>query len=378
VLRIALVAAVLIVGAVLILTRDDDRAAVPTQPGNPLVWAPERSDDIARRAAAGSTLILFERSPGGAVATAERVNRYRPLVEQAAKAAGVNPDLLEALVFLESAGRPDAQAPGGAESAAGLTQILAETAQNLLGMKVDVERSARYTRRLERRNSPAVRRARARVDERFDPAKALAGTARYLVLAKERFGREDLAFVSYHMGMGNLEGVIKAYGGGPRSYAELYFGSSPTSHEAAYERLRSFGDDSLNYFWKLAAAREVMRKWREDPASVVPPSLEPAPAGDVHPVPADAGIRAAEGVRLGPEALAVARYIGSEVRPALRITRGEGATFRVSRNYTSDQQSLAFQYVLDRLRILNLIIWARSARSISITATKDAAVLVRP
>jgi len=82
-------------------------------------------------------------------------------------------------------------------------------------------------------------------------------------------------------------------------------------------------------------------------------------------------------VRLGPEALAVARYIGSEVRPALRITRGEGVTFRVSRTYTSDQQSLAFQYVLDRLRILNLITWARSERSIAITATKDAAVLVR-
>ena len=196
----------------------------------------------------------------------------------------MNPDLLEALVFLESAGRPDAQAPGGAEAAAGLTQILAETGQNLLGMKVDVERSARYTRRLRApRQRSAVRRARARVDERFDPAKALAGTARYLTLAKERFGREDLAFVSYHMGMGNLEGVIEAFGGGPRSYAELYFGSTPTSHAAAYERLRSFGDDSSNYFWKLGAAREVMRKWRQNPASVVPPSLEPPPAGDAAP-----------------------------------------------------------------------------------------------
>jgi hypothetical protein len=244
-------------------------------------------------------------------------------------------------------------------------------------MKVDVERSARYTRRLERRDSSALRRARARIDERFDPGKALAGTARYLVLAKERFGREDLAFVSYHMGMGNLENVIEAYGGGPRSYAELYFASTPTSHPAAYERLASFGDDSSNYYWKLGAASEIMRKWRENPAGVVPPSLEPPPAGDAQPVPADAGIRAAEGVRLGPEALAVARYIGARVRPALRITRGEGATFRVSRTYVSDRQSLAFQYVLDRLRILNVITWERFARSISITATKDAAVLVR-
>ena len=52
-------------------------------------------------------------------------------------------------------------------------------------------------------------RGAARVDERFDPAKALAGTARYLALARERLGREDLAFVSYHMGMGNLENVLR-------------------------------------------------------------------------------------------------------------------------------------------------------------------------
>ena len=69
----------------------------------------------------------------------------------------------------------------------------------------------------------------------------------------------------------------------------------------------------------------------------------------------------------------MARYIGAEVRPPLRITRGEGATFRVSRNYASDRQALAFQYVLDRLRVLNVITWERFPRSISITATKDAA-----
>jgi hypothetical protein len=178
--------------------------------------------------------------------------------------------------------------------------------------------------------------------------------------------------------MGNLDSVIEAYGGGPRSYAELYFNSTPTRHQAAYERLASFGDDSSNYYWKLGAARQIMRQWRKNPASVVPPGIEPLPDGDDRPLPADAGLRAAAGVRLRPEALAVARYIGAEVRPPLRVTRGEGATFRISRTYVSDRQALAFQYVLDRLRVLNVITWTRSTRSISITATKDAAVLVRP
>ena len=54
------------------------------------------------------------------------------------------------------------------------------------------------------------------------------------------------------MGMGNLENVLKAFGGGRRSYAELYFDSTPLRHPKAYAKLASFGDDSSNYYWKLS------------------------------------------------------------------------------------------------------------------------------
>ena len=57
------------------------------------------------------------------------------------------------------------------------------------------------------------------------------------------------------MGMGNLENVLKDFGGGRRSYAELYFDSTPLRHPKAQKRLAGFGDDSSNYFWKLLAAR---------------------------------------------------------------------------------------------------------------------------
>jgi hypothetical protein len=49
-----------------------------------------------------------------------------------------------------------------------------------------------------------------------------------------------------------------------------------------------------------------------------------------------------------------------------------GWTFRVSRRYASGEQAQAFQYVLDRLSVLNVIAWSRSARSISVTASRDA------
>jgi hypothetical protein len=421
-LRVALVVAVFaacLVVALLLrpLTHDDEKVPViPTPPGasrgeavgDPFAWTPERSAALSKRAAAGTAHLLYTRSPDGAAATATRVARFRTPIESAAKAAGVDPNRLEALVFLESAGRPDARAPGGIEGAAGLTQILAETATNLLAMRVDLDRSGSYTRRIERAlragNLPraaALNRARRRIDDRFDPAKALAGTARYLKLAKQRFGREDLAFVSYHMGMGNLENVLKEFDPadpGRRSYAELYFDSTPLRHKAAYAKLASFGDDSSNYFWKLGAAIEIMRLARQDKGRLVRIAalqtaddsarrvlLDGAPQGDLRSLPAaaaDTSLSATSGVRLRPEALGVALYAAAQVRtisgaPALKVPGAAdgGWTFRVSRTYASDRQALAFQYVLDRLQVLNVIAWSRSARSIDVTASRDAKVL---
>jgi soluble lytic murein transglycosylase-like protein len=66
------------------------------------------------------------------------------------------------------------------------------------------------------RQREAVRR---RVDERFDPAKAIEATARYLDFAKGKLGRDDLAVVSYHMGVGNLQQALMAYGKGVVPYA---------------------------------------------------------------------------------------------------------------------------------------------------------------
>ena len=250
----------------------NDREATPLP--DPFAYDEDRKEEFEERAAAGSSHVLNARSPGGAGATAQRVARWRPQIEAAAAEAGVPPDQLEALVFLESAGREDAMA-GNTEGAVGLTQILAETGQNLLGMRVDVPRSRRYTRRIRRAllrgrllEVQRLRAARSRVDQRFDPARALAGTARYLKLAKERFNRDDMAFVSYHMGMGNLESVLRAYGAEPGdedvSYTQVYFDSTPKRNAAAQRKLASFGDDSSNYLWKLGAAREIMRLHRED------------------------------------------------------------------------------------------------------------------
>jgi len=107
------------------------------------------------------------------------------------------------------------------------------------------------------------------VDQRFDPPKALAATVRYLQLAQRRFGRADLAVESYHMGIGNLAGVLAAYDGGASvPYVQLYFDTSPDRHGTAYRLLSSFGDDSWMYYWRVLGAEQIMELYRSDPAAL--------------------------------------------------------------------------------------------------------------
>jgi soluble lytic murein transglycosylase-like protein len=256
------------------------RAAAAPE-ADPFAWSPARRDDFEDRAALGSSHVIYAMSPGGVVASARRTARFRDEVEAAALSHGIDPDTLEAVIFLESAGRPDVAAGPTPESASGLAQILPSTATDLLGMQVDLPRSIELTRRIAAAKTPEqanrLRAERAAIDQRFDPDAALDGAARYLEIASERFGADDLAVASYHMGIGNLESVIRAYADAGDdvpigevvaseglSYAQLYFDSSPLVHGDAYEILHGFGDESADYLWKVEASRELMAEYRKD------------------------------------------------------------------------------------------------------------------
>ncbi len=273
--RVRLFALVFVVVAVatlagLALTGDEDPPSfgpVTIEPGepDPFAYEPEREPEFVERATAGHSHVLYAKSPDGVLATARRVERWRSQIEEAADVTDVDPDLLEAMVFLESAGNPSAQASDDLEGAVGLTQILAGTATTLLGMHVDLRASERLTRRIARRGPlPHLLRRRRQVDERFDPHDALEGAGRYLNIAEQRFEREELAVVSYHMGMGNLESVLESYGERDASWARVYFDATPRNHPDTHRLLSGFGDDSATYLWRVYAAREIMRLYREE------------------------------------------------------------------------------------------------------------------
>jgi len=273
--------------AVRLLGSDDSTGVfVPRVEGttsDALAYDDPQAEDLERAAALGLSHALYTKSPGGVFATAERTESFRPLVEDAVDDSGFEADLVEAIVFLESGGRPDVIAGDDPAAASGLTQILAETAQNFLGMDVNLGASRRLTTRIARVvargdvvEAERLRERRRAIDARFDPEQALAGTVRYLTAARERLGRDDLAIVSYHMGIGNLTNVLRLYAPGADlavpdlveeedlSWVRVFFDTAPDRNEEAHALLARLGDDSPTYYWRVLAAQEIMRLYRDD------------------------------------------------------------------------------------------------------------------
>ncbi|HTU29252.1 MAG TPA: transglycosylase SLT domain-containing protein [Solirubrobacteraceae bacterium] len=252
--------------------------AVEAHSTDPFSYATSRAVQFTERAAAGNATVLFTKSPGGALATAERVARWRPLIDAAVKGTRIDPSLLEGLVFVESAGRPGVIAGTSVTDAAGLTQILASTATSLLGMHINLARSRSLTNQIEsfngsgkagQRKLARLVRERQAADPRFDPRAEIDATVRYLQDAERTFGREDLAFASYHMGIGNLQSVLRLYNGGhPVPYVQLYFDTAPDRHGAAFHLLQGFGDDSALYYWRILGAVQIMHLYRTDRAQL--------------------------------------------------------------------------------------------------------------
>lgn len=429
--------------------------------------------ELAGAAVFGASHVIYENLPGGVVAAAQRTARFRPLIDAAVEGTDVDPELVEALILLESGGRPEVVVGKDPVNASGLTQILAGTATDFLDMRVDLAESRRLFSEIDearrtgdRFAEETLRVERREIDERFDPSKAIEGAVRYLVQADDILGREDLALASYHMGIGNLTSVLRAYSGEPNeaidslvreraiSYAQVYFDTAPAHNVEAWRELDALSDDSANYVWKLLASREIMRLYRDELSKLEELALRhgaKASAEEVLHPPDETevferldDVRGATGAgdvselardpdtthyivhrRLGelapeldgrrrdyavlrPDALGVLEYIAAEVfelsgdETPLRVTsaardleyqrllvqRNDQATrgyslhttgfaFDVLREYGSDEQAQAFQFVLERLSVLGLIAWVREPEAIHITVADGARDRIR-
>lgn len=262
----------------------------------PLAYRPGDDRELLDRGSRGMAHVVYALSPGGVLASIKRTRRWRREVERAVEGSDITANDLEAMMFLESAGRPTVMADGTPNSATGLMQIVPATATSLLGMRVDLPRSLaianelnaarrhaltsrkRKKRRAARREVRRLLRERPIVDERFDPRKSLEAAVRYLTIAERRFGRRDFAIASYHMGIGNLRTVIDTYVS-PRAaarttrrtvrhyhltWARIYFDSSLTRNPRTWDILTELGDDSRHYLFKVLASKQLMLLSRTD------------------------------------------------------------------------------------------------------------------
>lgn len=132
-------------------------------------WRPAGGDLFgARLDEAGAGAASLEATP----ILADLDQPFGAAIDQAARAHGLDPKLLHALVLTESAYRPDARSPVGA---AGLTQLMPATALEL-GVK-----------------------------DRFDPVENLRGGADYLARQVLKFGDLRLALAAYNAGPARVE-----------------------------------------------------------------------------------------------------------------------------------------------------------------------------
>lgn len=113
----------------------------------------------------------------------KRILAVQPIVDEKSAKHGVDPDLLNGLIWVESKFDPKAKGPAGAM---GLMQLMPRTARSLAG-------------RLDRKSRP------------YDPDFSVEAGALYLARLLKRFdGDERLALAAYNRGAGKVLGWVEA------------------------------------------------------------------------------------------------------------------------------------------------------------------------
>ena len=228
-------------------------------------------------------------------------------------------DWQEADLLLEAGGNADAVSPS---HAVGVAQWLAGTGKGV-GLTVKLPDSNRLTGKIDLlkwkiawakyRLSPAfdpkipgnpgfdqtkaakelpllrtelesLRAKRRKIDQRYDPRAAVFAQTRYLLRISGRFPSADWLFQAYHGGEGGVKRTLKDFlgpqwpgstapaiqsgnNGGPLSFEDLYFATTPKARPEAFSYLYGRSDDHRHYWWKLRSAQETLAAYRKDKAA---------------------------------------------------------------------------------------------------------------
>jgi hypothetical protein len=213
----------------------------------------------------------------------EKIVEWIPSIQATARESAIPPYVLGGVVLLESGGKQFAYSTA---DCAGPGQFSVATGKQY-GLEIDIAESRRLRRKMRSlpSDSPVrflVKAKLMKVDERFDPQKAIPATGRYLVWLRNRYGGDlETAIAGYHMGPGNLDGVWSLFLRGSKKHAwcgsiggsiqqdqltwtTLLDEVSPGSHPKTFEKLKSLQDDSPSYRDRVGAAALLLQAYVED------------------------------------------------------------------------------------------------------------------
>jgi hypothetical protein len=193
----------------------------------------------------------------------ERILAVQKIVAQAATEHGVDPDLINAVIWVESRFDPEAKSPAGAR---GLMQLMPATAAYL-------------AKQMGEHNPRA-----------YDPAFNVRAGSLYLAEMIEKFGDERYAVAAYHAGPGNVKRWLEAGEAFP-DYSDTYV-AKVMDARSRFEVEDEHGGTSATRGPTLAASPKTSPKSEAKPTpkseseELEVPDVSTLPdAADIHGVP---------------------------------------------------------------------------------------------
>ncbi|MCU1233739.1 MAG: Lytic transglycosylase, catalytic [Candidatus Solibacter sp.] len=216
-----------------------------------------------------------------ALAGAKRItnSKLQALFRSAAASSGMPASVIEAICYLESWGKADAQSitgPKGIMQVSGATaasmglKIVYATRYKTSKQKVPVKAKGKTTYRTVTRKTPYKVMVR---DERLVPERAIPAAARYLAGMEQKFGGRDWAIFAYHCGQGcvnMMQDLTRRARGIPKdqlTVARMFFSNSPAWNRELYDAVQQQmqRDYSPTYWFRIRRAEQLLALYRRDP-----------------------------------------------------------------------------------------------------------------
>jgi len=228
-----------------------------------------------------SQTFIIMREPE-ALEGAERIcsPKLQKLFNSAAAQSGFPASTLEAISYIESFGKANAQSPAGPVGimqfseatgrAAGLKIVRVTRYRTVVTKRTVVNKRGKSVTRKVRTKTPYVVTVR---DERLKPERAIPAAANYLERLTNRYGRQDWAVFAYHCGEGCIaelqplvEKAVKS--DEPVSVASMFFAASPAHNRDLYEALQFHmqRDFSPTYWFRITRAEQLLKMYQNDPS----------------------------------------------------------------------------------------------------------------